>query len=304
VRIIFAGTPEPALPSLRALLASTHEVVAVVTRPDAPSGRGRRLVASPVAAVAADAGLAVLKPVSLREAVTDIAALRADAAVVVAYGGMVPRDLLALHPWINLHFSLLPRWRGAAPVQRAILAGDTMTGACAFLLEETLDTGPILASCTRPIGERETAGEVLGALAESGARLLLTALDALAAGVPPTPQPREGVTLAPRVTTAEARVPWSGPADVVDRHVRAFTPTPGAWGVLTDGTRMKVAPVVPEIGPPLPPGVIDTSGGAVRVGTGTAPVRLTAVSPAGRPWMDAAAWARGLRHAPHFEVGE
>lgn len=306
MRIIFAGTPEPSVPSLRALVASGHEVVAVVSRPDAPSGRGRRLVASPVAEAAREMGLTVLTPPSLRDAAVQqrLADLRAEAAAVVAYGGMVPAALLARHPWVNLHFSLLPRWRGAAPVQRAVLAGDTETGACAFLLEETLDTGPVLATLRRPIGPRETAGEVLDALAAAGASLLVDALDALADGTAvPVPQREEGVTLAPRVSTAEARVPWTEPADVVDRHVRAFTPAPGAWGLLTTGQRMKVGPVLPTAAAPLPAGVALVTADGVLVGTGTRPVLLQSVSPAGRPWMDAAAWARGVRRAIGFEVG-
>ncbi len=304
MRIIFAGTPEPAVPSLRALLASRHEVVAVVTRPDAPAGRGRRLESSPVARVAREHGFTPLTPPTLRdEAIQrELAAVRADAAAVVAYGGMVPRPLLERHPWVNLHFSLLPRWRGAAPVQRAILAGDRETGACAFLLEESLDSGPLLGCLHRPIGDRETSGDVLDALATDGAALLVAALDAIADGTAsPIHQPAEGVTHAPRVTTAEARVPWAAPAEVVDRHVRAFTPVPGAWGVLSTGTRLKVGPVVPSDRTPLAPGVVGVDDDVV-VGTGSRPVRLTTVSPAGRPWMDARAWARGLRTDVLFEV--
>ncbi len=305
MRIIFAGTPDAAVPSLRALAASRHDVVAVLTRPDAPSGRGRRMVASPVARFALAAGLPVLTPRTLRdEAVQrEIADLRADAGAVVAYGGMVPRPLLDLHPWLNLHFSLLPRWRGAAPVQRAVLAGDAVTGACAFLLEETLDTGAVLNSLSRPIGPRETSGDVLGALADSGAALLVAALDALADGTAqPRPQDEEGVTLAPRLTTAEARVPWEATADAVDRHIRAFTPAPGAWGVLTTGQRMKIGAVVATDGKPLQPGEVALVDGAVLVGTGSAPVMLRQVAPAGRAWMEAPAWARGVREQVRFEV--
>ncbi len=300
MRLIFAGTPDAAVPSLEALLASRHQVAAVLTRADAPRGRGRRLEESPVSRFAKEAGLSVLTPRSLRdaEAQEQVADLGADAAAVVAYGLLVPPALLALHPWVNLHFSLLPRWRGAAPVQRAILAGDTVTGACAFLLEEGLDTGPVLASLRRPIGPRETAQDVLDDLAHAGADLLVAAFDALEDGTAtPVLQDDDGVTLAPRLTTAEARLRWAAGADAVDRQARAFHP--GAWSMLSTGQRVKVGPVEPE-GTPLAPGEVAVHGD-VHVGTGTGSVRLTTLAPAGKAWMDARAWARGLRGPVRFE---
>lgn len=300
MRLIFAGTPDTAVPSLEALTASRHEVAAVLTRADAPRGRGRRLEESPVSRHAREAGLPVLKPRTLRDPATQelVAALDADAAAVVAYGLLVPPALLQRHPWVNLHFSLLPRWRGAAPVQRAVLAGDTVTGACAFLLEEGLDTGPVLSCVRRPIGPRETAEEVLGDLARTGADLLVAAFDALEDGsAVPHPQGDVGVTNAPRFTPAEARVRWAAGSRAVDRHVRAFHPA--AWSVLSSGQRVKVGPVEPTA-TVLAAGEV-TVAGEVFVGTGDGAVRLSRLAPAGRAWMEAAAWARGLRGSVRFE---
>lgn len=304
MRILFAGTPAAAVPSLTALLASHHEVVAVLTRPDAPKGRGRQLVPSPVSVVARDHGVPVLTPASLRDpaAQREIVALGADAAAVVAYGAMVPRPLRDALPWVNLHFSLLPRWRGAAPVQRAILAGDTVTGACAFLLEEGLDTGPVFARLTRPIGADETAGEVLDDLARTGASLLVGVFDALAAGTArPVAQDDDGATHAPRLSTAEARIDWTAPAEQIDRHIRAFAPAPGAWSTLTEGQRVKFGPATP-VEARLEPGELAMVDGAVLVGSATTALRLGEVAPAGRAWMDAAAWLRGVRGTARFEV--
>lgn len=300
MRLIFAGTPAAAVPSLEALLASRHDVLAVLTRPDAQRGRGRRLEESPVSQAARAAGLPVLKPTSLKgEAIqAEIANLGADAAAVVAYGMLIPPSLLALYPWVNLHFSLLPRWRGAAPVQRAIQAGDEVTGACAFLLEEGLDTGPVLGELRRPIGPRDTADEVLADLARTGADLLVAAFDALEDGTAaPVAQAADGVTLAPRLTTAEARVRWSDGPAAVDRHVRAFHP--GAWSMLSTGQRVKIGPVEPA---PQVLGVGEVIiDGDVLVGTGAGAVRLGRLAPAGKAWMDARDWARGLRETVHFE---
>lgn len=331
MRIIFAGTPAAAIPSLEALVNSEHEVVAVLTRPDAPRGRGRTLHASEVAEAATRLGIPVLKPRSLRDpdAQAEVRALGADAAAVVAYGQLVPSDLLDLFPWVNLHFSLLPRWRGAAPVQRAIAAGDEITGACAFLLEEGLDTGPVLTRLERPIGPDETSGEVLEALATDGAATLVAAMDTLASGdARPAPQPEEGVTLAPKVTVDEAGVDWSRPAGEIVNMIRAFTPAPGAWTRLGDGTRVKLRPAsvsdagdLGEIadvagaatpagaarhtGPlhGLAPGELRIGKNEVLVGTGDGTVRLGELAPAGKSWMDAAAWGRGLRGEASFVVG-
>lgn len=304
MRILFAGTPEPALPSLHALLESGHEVVAVLTRPDAPAGRGRALRPSPVAESARAAGIPVLTPATLRdpEVVAQLKGLGVDAAGVVAYGNLIPPDLLAAFPWVNLHFSLLPRWRGAAPVQRAIAAGDTVTGACAFLIEEGLDTGPIIESIEREIGPRETAGDVLDDLARAGAPRLVRALTSLGDGTAQLrEQSHDGVTLAPKVAGAEARVDWTLPAAEIDRRIRAFTPAPGAFSELTDGARIKLGPVTPVADVQLAPGQIEVGKKRVLVGTGSLAVELGALAPAGKSWMDAAAWGRGQRETVAFD---
>jgi methionyl-tRNA formyltransferase len=309
VRLLFAGTPETAVPSLRALLGSRHEVVAVLTRADARAGRGRTLRPSPVRQVAEEAGLEVLTPRTLRdEAVADrIRALAPDACPVVAYGLLVPPELLTVprYGWVNLHFSVLPAWRGAAPVQHAILAGDEVTGASTFLLEEGLDTGPVLGTLTETIRPRDTAGDLLGRLAESGAGLLVATLDALEDGrLVPQPQPAEGVSHAPKITVEDARVDWSRPAYAVDRLVRACTPAPGAWTTFR-GQRFKVHPVLPEDEPvDGPPGTLVVSKDAVRVATGAGSVRLGTVQPHGKAPMAADAWARGARPEPGERLGD
>ena len=297
MRLVFAGTPDVAVPSLTALLDSGHEVVGVVTRPDARAGRGRALRPSPVKEVALAHGLPVLQPASPREPgfVEALAGLRPDCCPVVAYGALVPRPVLDVPPrgWVNLHFSLLPAWRGAAPVQRALLAGDEVTGASTFLLEEGMDTGPVFGVLTEQVRPTDTSGDLLGRLAEAGAGLLVATLDGLeTGGVTGVPQPVDGVSLAPKLTVEEARVDWSAPALRVDRLVRACTPAPGAWTTFRD-RRVKLGPVtVTDVA--LPPGVLDGD----LVGTATTAVRLGAVRPEGKGDMDAAAWLRGLRPAP------
>ncbi|MCZ2861181.1 methionyl-tRNA formyltransferase [Blastococcus sp. VKM Ac-2987] len=308
LKLLFAGTPAPAVPSLEALLASDHEVVAVLTRPDARSGRGRKVSRAPVAERADAAGLPVLQPRSPREPdfLEQLAGLEVDCAPVVAYGALVPRAALDLprHGWVNLHFSLLPAWRGAAPVQHAIMAGDEVTGASTFLLEAGLDTGPVYGTLTEAIGPRDTAGELLDRLAVSGAALLVATLDGIAAGaLEPQPQPPDGISLAPKVETADARVDWALPAHVVDRRVRGVTPAPGAWTTWR-GERMRLGPVgpVPD-GPSLEPGELLVEAGSVLVGTGNGPVRLDQVQPAGKRMLPAADWARGARPAPDERLG-
>ncbi|MGY1603637.1 methionyl-tRNA formyltransferase [Geodermatophilus sp. SYSU D00815] len=298
--MVFAGTPAPAVPSLEALLASDHEVVAVLTRPDAPAGRGRRVSRSPVAERADAAGLPVLQPASPRD--PDFRARLADLAVdcvpVVAYGALIPEAALRIprHGWVNLHFSVLPAWRGVAPVQHAIMAGDEVTGASTFLIEKGLDTGPVFGTLTEPIGPRDTAGDLLGRLAVSGARLLVATLDGIAAGaLEPRPQPAEGVSLAPRIEPADARIDWALPAHVVDRRIRGVTPAPGAWTTWR-GDRMRVGPVGLVVdGPHLAPGELLVDSGEVFVGTGNGPVVLESVQPAGKRVLPAADWARGAR---------
>ncbi|WP_245159077.1 methionyl-tRNA formyltransferase [Blastococcus sp. TF02A-35] len=309
LRLLFAGTPAPAVPSLDALLASGHEVVAVLTRPDARSGRGRKVSRSPVAERADEAGVPVLQPRSPREPefLQQLADLAVDCAPVVAYGALVPQAALDLprHGWVNLHFSLLPAWRGAAPVQHAVMAGDEVTGASTFLLEAGLDTGPVLGTLTEAIRPRDTAGDLLERLAVSGAGLLVATLDGIEAGaLEAQPQPAEGVSLAPKVETADARVDWALPTHVVDRRVRGVTPAPGAWTTWR-GERMRLAPVEPVAdGPELAPGEVRLDSGAVLVGTGTGRVRLSQVQPAGKRMLPAADWARGARPAPGERVGE
>ena len=297
MRLVFAGTPEPALPSLQALLDSAHEVAAVVTRPDARAGRGRTLRPSPVRELAESAGVEVLTPASPREpAFQDrLRALAPDCCPVVAYGALVPRPVLDVppHGWVNLHFSLLPAWRGAAPVQHALLAGDEVTGASTFLLEEGLDTGPVLGVLTEQVRPTDTAGELLGRLATAGAGLLVATLDALERGeIVPAPQPAEGISLAPKITVEDARVDWTAPALRVDRVVRACTPAPGAWTTLRD-RRVKLGPVT-HTDERLPPGVLAGD----LVGTATTAVRLGTVRPEGRGGMAASDWLRGLRSEP------
>ena len=297
MRLVFAGTPEPALPSLRALLASSHDVAAVVTRPDAPAGRGRTLRPSPVRALAEEAGVEVLTPRSPREADFQerLRAIAPDCCPVVAYGALVPRPVLDVPPagWVNLHFSLLPAWRGAAPVQHALLAGDEVTGASTFLLEEGLDTGPVLGVLTEQVRATDTAGDLLGRLAEAGAGLLVATLDGLEAGsLRPVPQPAEGISLAPKITVDDARVDWTAPALRVDRVVRACTPAPGAWTTLR-GKRVKLGPVR-HTDERLEPGVLSGD----LVGTATTAVRLGTVRPEGKGAMPAADWLRGLRPEP------
>lgn len=297
MRLVFAGTPAAALPSLQALLDSDHELAAVVTRPDAPAGRGRALRPSPVRELAQSAGVEVLTPRSPREQafLERLRGLAPECCPVVAYGALVPRAALDVPPagWVNLHFSLLPAWRGAAPVQHALLAGDEVTGASTFLLEEGLDTGPVLGVLTEQVRPADTAGDLLGRLAIAGAGLLVATLDGLAAGtLQPVPQPADGVSLAPKIGVEDARVDWAAPALRVDRVVRACTPAPGAWTTLR-GRRVKLGPV--ELTDRrLPAGELHGD----LVGTATTAVRLGTVRPEGKGEMAAVDWLRGLRPEP------
>lgn len=300
MRVVFAGTPQTAVASLDAVAGSDHELVGVVTRPDAPAGRGRRPVASPVARRAHELGLPVLKPEHPRDAdfTAALRALAPDCCPVVAYGALVPATALAIPRlgWVNLHFSCLPAWRGAAPVQHAIWAGDEVTGATTFLLVPELDAGPTFGVMTERIRPDDTAGALLARLAEGGAGLLVATLDGLADGsVEARPQPSDGLSYAPKITVEDARVDWTRPAVALDRQVRACTPAPGAWSTHA-GERMKVGPVqVDREHPPLPPGVLAVTKRTVHVGTGTDPVRLGVVTAFGKKQMTAADWARGVR---------
>jgi methionyl-tRNA formyltransferase len=300
MRLVFAGTPEVALPALDAIAASGHELAAVLTRPDAPSGRGRQLVRSPAAAWADEHGIEVLTPAKPREPefLDRLRQIAPDCVPVVAYGALVPRVALDIpkHGWVNLHFSLLPAWRGAAPVQHAVWHGDELTGASVFLLEEGLDTGPVYGTLTEAIRPRDTSGDLLGRLAVDGAGLLVTVLDAIdAAAVTPVAQPIDGVTLAPKITVEDARVNWAEPAFAVDRRIRATTPAPGAWTEFRQ-ERLKLSPVsIASDGPQLRPGDLLVEKRRVLAGTATEPVELGEVRAAGKKPMSAVDWARGMR---------
>jgi methionyl-tRNA formyltransferase len=296
LRIVFAGSPAAAVPSLTALAASDHEIVAVITREDAPLGRKRVLTATPVADAAEALGIPVLKANRISPLEARIAALRPDLGVIVAYGGLIREPLLSTPRlgWINLHFSLLPRWRGAAPVQRALIAGDTMTGAAVFQLVAELDAGPVFGTLEQPIGRNETAGHLLEILAERGAGLLTSVVDDLAAGTA-TSVPQDGdVTLAPKLELEDGRLDWARSAAELDARIRGTTPEPGAFALLDDGERLKVLDAAIAHGDPaLPSGEFDLRAGRLLVGTGTDPLHLVTVQPAGKRAMAAADWWRG-----------
>lgn len=299
MRVVFAGTPQAAVPSLTALLESPHEVVAVLTRPDSLRGRGRSLGRSEVGQLADDAGIPVLTPAhpSQAEFVDALTELAPDCVPVVAYGALVPESVLRIPRWgwVNLHFSLLPAWRGAAPVQHAILAGDAVTGATTFQLDRGMDTGPVFGMVTEEIGPRDTSGDLLGRLSLSGAQLLLATLDGLELGrLTAQPQPNDGVSMAPKLSSDDVRVHWDMPAMHIDRLVRAAAPTPGAWTTFAD-QRVKLGPVALSTRSDLSPGELRAEGGDVSVGTLTTEVVLGEVRPAGKRAMPAADWARGLR---------
>ena len=314
MRLVFAGTPLAAVPALDALLASRHEVAAVLTRPDKPAGRGhkvghghatghgRKVESSPVARRAAAAGLEVLTPARPRdpEFISRLREIGPDCCAVVAYGALIPQAALDVpaRGWVNLHFSVLPAWRGAAPVQHAVLHGDDMTGASTFRLVAELDAGPVYGVVTEPIRPEDTAGDLLERLSRSGAELLVATLDGIEAGtIEAVPQPAEGVSFAPKITPADARVDWKLPAHLIDRLIRACTPEPGAW-TEHEGARLKLGPVsarVPADVPDLAPGELLVGRHDLFAGTGSRPVRLGEVQAEGKRRMMAADWARGLR---------
>ena len=291
MRIAFAGTPLAAVPTLNALLASDHEVALVVTRPDAPAGRGRNLTASPVADVASVSGVPVLKTSKLAEHKDKFADV--DCVIVVAFGAMVPRELLEVpkHGWINIHFSLLPQWRGAAPVQYAILSGDEFTGVTTFRIDEGLDTGPMLAYLTTQIHPSETSTELLDRLSIEGAQLALATLAGIENGsILPLHQPIDGISHAPKITVSDAQIRWNDPALAVDRRIRAVTKEPGAWTMFGD-LRIKLQPVTvsPQV-TDLSPGEVVMRDGEVLVGTGSHAVALSNIQEAGRNLADAKTW--------------
>jgi len=295
LRIIFAGSPAAAVPSLRALIEGPHEVIAVVTREDAPLGRKRVLTATPVAQLAEESGIHLIKANRLATVATELVELDADLGVVVAYGGLIREPVLSAprHGWINLHFSLLPRWRGAAPVQRAIMAGDPEAGAAVFQLVEELDAGPVFAMESTSIGRVQTAGHLLESLSESGARLLARVVDEIATGTAVSTPQRGEVTLAPKLSLEDGRVDWTQPVSRIDSLLRGVTPEPGATTTL-DGERFKVLEAGIAHGVPrLDPGVVAQRGSAIVVGTGDEPLQLLTVQPSGKKAMPAADWWRG-----------
>jgi methionyl-tRNA formyltransferase len=303
MRLVFAGTPAVTIPCLEAISASGHELLAVVTRPDAPAGRGRRLVRSPAGAWADEHGIEVLTPLKPREPEFQerLRELAPDCVPVVAYGALVPPAALEIpkHGWVNLHFSLLPAWRGAAPVQHAVLHGDEVTGASVFELEAGLDTGPVYGTLTEEIRPTDSSGDLLDRLASSGAGLLVAVLDAIEAGTAVAhPQPADGVSFAPKLSVDDARIRWDDPSFAVDRRIRACTPAPGAWTTLRD-ERVKLGPVRAIANADrLEPGELRAERDQVLVGTATTPVALGEVRAAGKKPMSATDWARGVRIQP------
>ncbi|WP_309108398.1 methionyl-tRNA formyltransferase [Arthrobacter sp.] len=296
MRVLFAGTPAVAVPSLDALLGAGFDVVAVLTRPDAPLGRKRVLTPSPVAARAAELGIGVIHAAKVdAEIIARIAELKPDVAAIVAYGGLIPRAALDIpqHGWINLHFSLLPAWRGAAPVQHAVMAGDDVTGAVTFLLEEGLDTGPVFGTLTEKVHDDDTSGGLLERLSHSGAVLLAQTLSAVEAGAAAAVPQSGEVSLAPKLSIDDARLDWHQPALTVGRRARGVTPEPGAWTTF-EGQRLKLEPVIlrPDT-LDLEPGRVALREKAVLVGTGSHAVELTRIQPSGKKMMTAADWVRG-----------
>jgi methionyl-tRNA formyltransferase len=305
MRLVFAGTPEVALPSLRALLASErHEVVAVVTRPDAPAGRGRHVVRSPVGALADEHGIEVLTPAKASDpAFLDrLREIAPDCCPVVAYGALLPQSALDIppHGWVNLHFSVLPAWRGAAPVQAAVRHGDEITGASTFRIVKALDAGPVFGVLTEAVQPGDTAGALLARLAEGGSGLLVSTIDGIEDGtLAAVEQPADGVTYAPKITTEDAHLDFTAPAVGVDRLARAVTPDPGAWAEFR-GERVKLGPVkiAAALEETLAPGELRVERKRVLAGTATGPVVLGEVQAPGKKRMAATDWARGARVEP------
>ena len=306
MRIVFAGTPDPAVVALQHLIDSGHDVVGVITRPDARKGRGRTMHPSPVAELAEKHAIPMVKPTSLKPGTEDgddvrerLRQWQPECIPVVAYGNLITSDLLdvAPHGWVNLHFSLLPAWRGAAPVQAAILHGDEITGASTFRIEQGLDTGPVLGSITEPIHPTDTSDDLLTRLAYKGAELLVATLDGLEAGTV-VARPQDGAaTYAPKIDKHDARIDWQQPAHVIDRQIRAHTPAPGAWTMMGQD-RVKVGPVTqasPEGSSPDHPGHVVVTKRGVFVGTGTDPVQLGQMQVPGKKMMSASDWARGAQ---------
>lgn len=307
MRIVFAGTPDAAVPSLEALVASRHEVAAVITRPDAAAGRGRTLRPSPVAEAARAHGIEVLTPQkpSDPDFLQRLREIAPDCVPIVAYGALIRREALDVpqYGWINLHFSVLPAWRGAAPVQRSIMAGDEITGATVFSLVEGLDEGPVLGTITERIRADDTAAILLDRLADLGSRLLVDVVDHVEDGdIGAVPQPEENVSYAHKLSTDDGRIVWNRPAFAIDRQIRGCTPAPGAWTTI-DGDRLKVGPPTIADESTLEPGHLGVGRREVRVGTATTDLVLGDVQAVGKRQMAAADWARGTRPADDTVLG-
>lgn len=306
LRIVFAGSPSVAVPSLRAIASGQHKLVSVVTREPSQQGRKRILTPTSVAAVAKELGYPLIEANRLSGDITEqIAGLTPDLGVIVAYGGLLREPLLSTPAfgWINLHFSLLPRWRGAAPVQRAIMAGDDVTGASIFQLVEELDAGPVLGTLTQGIGGNETAGHLLESLAESGAVLLGRVIDMIADGTARGEVQLGDVVLAPKLTMDDGRIDWASPAVMVHQRIRGVNPEPGAFTVV-DGSRLKVLDaLVARDAAPRTPGTFEWEAGRVLVGTTSEPVELLRVQPAGKSPMSAADWWRGRQSSAKSTSG-
>lgn len=295
MRILFAGTPQVAVPTLHTLVEGDHQIVGVVTRPDAPAGRGHRVVDSPVGNAAVALGLPVAKPASVAELASVAADLAPDVAVVVAYGMLLPESVLAIptHGWINLHFSLLPRWRGASPVQRAIRAGDATSGVTTFRIVKALDAGPIYRQTVVEVGPRETSGELLTRLSILGAQAMVETLTAIAAGEEPRCQGDGDGSYAAKITAQDVAIDWSHPAAEIDHLVRSANPAPVAW-TTWGRERFRVLAVTPLSENSLAAGVLRATKKSLIIGTGTTDLRLDTVQAQGKRPMAGADWARGV----------
>ena len=301
MKLVFAGTPGVALPALETLISSEHDVLAVITQPPARAGRGRELQPSPVHAVADKYGIKALYPDSIREIDAVLRELQPDAIPVVAYGQLIPETMLDIpaHGWINLHFSLLPEWRGAAPVQHCIWHGDTITGATTFRIDQGMDSGPILGHVTQLVDPKDTSGALLDRLADTGSHLLRQTLDALEAGmITPIAQQHDQATYAPKLQKSDSRIDWQLPAIEIDRRIRAMTPKPGAWTTMALSEHeisLSIGPVSTNRDIQLDPGVICVIDKNVFVGSATYALELDRIKPPGKKFMLATDWMRGLR---------
>lgn len=302
MRLIVAATPSVAIPTLEAIIDSHHELVSVITQPDRPSGRGRELRSSPVSQWAHAKGITIVKPEDSSEMTSILKDI--DCVITIGYGVILPAELLSIpkHGFLNLHFSLLPKWRGAAPVQRAIEAGDPVTGVTVFRLDAGMDTGPIYLKCEIPLDPSWDSATAFEELAHLGAPAVLETLSLLESGVEPTPQSDQGATKARKLTTFEAEIDWSRAADEILRKIKAFTPSPGAWTKFRNVTLKISEAAAADVSEALQTGEISLEHGSVLVGTGKGAIDIIQVTPAGKGSMPAPDWARGARieNGAHF----